>query len=142
MKKTFFLISAVAMLATGNVYAQTHHGRKKHDRHQETATADSAATAQQQTAQSVKAVLTVQGSCNMCKTRIEKTSKSVTGVTSASWDLKTKKLQISFDGKKTSLDDISKALAKAGHDTEKHRAEDKTYNALPQCCKYRLGIKH
>lgn len=81
--------------------------------------------------------LTVQGSCKMCKTRIEKTARSVEGVTSATWDAESKKLSLDFDEKKTSLDAVSKALAKAGHDTDRHKADDKTYRALPECCKYR-----
>ncbi|MDR2679251.1 MAG: cation transporter [Tannerella sp.] len=136
MRKTVLLISAVALLATSNVYAQTHD-HSSHAQHRETTKTASGTAAQPQPAPGATTVLTVRGSCNMCKTRIEKTAKAVTGVTSAAWDLKTKKLQLAFDDKKTSLEDISKALAKAGHDTEKHRADDKTYNALPQCCKYR-----
>lgn len=128
MRKTIFLIPAVALLTTVNTYAQTHR--------RDTAKTVQTAT-QPQTAPRATAVLTVRGSCNMCKTRIEKTAKALSGVTSASWDLKTQKLQTAFDDKKTSLDAISKALAKAGHDTEKHRTDDKTYNALPSCCKYR-----
>lgn len=83
------------------------------------------------------AMLKVQGLCEMCKDRIEKTAKSVAGVSSANWDLKAKELHLNFDPKKTNLDAVSKAIAKAGHDTEKHKADDKTYNSLPSCCKYR-----
>ena len=31
---------------------------------------------------------------------------------------------------------IQKAVAKVGHDTDMHKAEDKVYNALPGCCLY------
>lgn len=128
MKKVILLISAVALLTTGNVYAQTHH------HHQETSKADSAKARQ---AGANEARLTVQGSCGMCKTRIEKAAKGVAGVSSASWDAKSKTLQVRFDAGKTPVDAVAKALAKAGHDTEQYRADDRTYNALPQCCKYR-----
>jgi Cu(I)/Ag(I) efflux system membrane fusion protein len=135
MKRVFFLIAVVALLATGNIYAQApRHG--SHDRSQKTAKIDSNAT-KQKNVQEVKTGLIVHGSCNMCKIRIEKAAKSVKGTTNASWDLKTQKLQLNFDDRKTSLDEISKALAKVGHDTEKHVADDKIYNTLPQCCKYR-----
>jgi Cu(I)/Ag(I) efflux system membrane fusion protein len=46
-------------------------------------------------------------------------------------------LHLNYDGSKTSLDTISKAISKVGHDTEKDKAGDKVYNALPGCCKYR-----
>lgn len=135
MKKVVFLISAVVMLTTGNVYAQTH-SHDSHSHNREKATADSVTT-QPSAQQGVSAKLSVQGSCGMCKTRIEKTAKGIDGVSSASWDAKTKALQLRFDAGKTSADAIAKALAKAGHDTEKYKADDKTYNALPGCCKYR-----
>jgi Cu(I)/Ag(I) efflux system membrane fusion protein len=32
---------------------------------------------------------------------------------------------------------VGKKLAAAGHDTEKLKADDKAYSALPSCCKYR-----
>jgi Cu(I)/Ag(I) efflux system membrane fusion protein len=83
------------------------------------------------------AMLTVQGLCEMCKDRIEKAAKSVSGVTSASWDIKTKQLHLNFDPAKTSVDAVAKAIAKAGHDTDKYKADKATYDALPSCCKYR-----
>jgi Cu(I)/Ag(I) efflux system membrane fusion protein len=83
------------------------------------------------------AMLKVQGSCGMCKTRIEKAAKDIDGVTVANWDKDSQQLHLHFDPKKTSVDAVSKAIAKIGHDTEKDRAEDDVYNALPGCCKYR-----
>jgi Cu(I)/Ag(I) efflux system membrane fusion protein len=79
----------------------------------------------------------VSGNCDLCKERIEKAAKSVKGVNSAVWDDKTKKMHVEFDNMETSSDAIQKAIAQAGHDTEKFKADDKTYNALPSCCKYR-----
>jgi Cu(I)/Ag(I) efflux system membrane fusion protein len=83
------------------------------------------------------AMLKASGSCGMCKTRIEKAAKGVEGVTVANWDKDTQQLHLNFDPKKTSVDAISKAIAKSGHDTEKDKADDEVYNALPGCCKYR-----
>jgi Cu(I)/Ag(I) efflux system membrane fusion protein len=81
--------------------------------------------------------LQVKGSCDMCKTRIEKAAKKVKGVTSVSWDKQSQTLHVNYDPAKTSLEAISKAIAKVGHDTEKDKAEDKVYKALPKCCQYR-----
>jgi Cu(I)/Ag(I) efflux system membrane fusion protein len=81
--------------------------------------------------------LIVQGTCGMCKTRIEKAAKDVKGVISASWEAKTKQLQLNYDAAQVTVDDISKAVAKSGHDTDKHKADDKRYDGLPGCCKYR-----
>lgn len=80
----------------------------------------------------------VQGLCEMCQDRIEKAAMSVTGVSSAHWDAKSKALHLNYDKKKTSIDDVSKAIAKAGHDVgSKYKADDTVYNALPGCCQYR-----
>lgn len=82
-------------------------------------------------------MLTVQGLCEMCKERIEKTAKAVNGVHTASWDLKTKQLHLGFDPAQTSADAVAEAIAKAGHDTDQYKADKATYDALPDCCKYR-----
>jgi len=81
-------------------------------------------------------VFNVNGKCGMCKTRIEKTAM-VTGVTKAVWDVKTKKLSLTYNPTKVKTDAIMKALAAVGHDTDKYKATDKAYNSLPGCCKYR-----
>ena len=83
------------------------------------------------------ASFSVSGNCDLCKERIEKAAKSVKGVSSAAWDDKTKQIHVEFDGKETSLDDIQKAIAKVGHDTEKYKASIESYNTLPECCRYR-----
>jgi len=79
----------------------------------------------------------VSGNCDMCKDRIEKAAKSVDGVESATWDEKSQKMEVAFDEMKTDQDKIQSAISRAGHDTGKFRADDKTYDALPACCKYR-----
>lgn len=80
----------------------------------------------------------VQGLCEMCGDRIQKAAMSVAGVSSAHWDSKTKALHLNYDKKKTSIDAVSKAIAKSGHDVgKKYKADDKVYDALPGCCQYR-----
>jgi len=79
----------------------------------------------------------VEGLCGMCKTRIEKTAKDVDGVTKAAWNKDTKVLTFEYDAAKVKPAAVSKALAAVGHDTETDKADDKVYDALPGCCKYR-----
>jgi Cu(I)/Ag(I) efflux system membrane fusion protein len=86
---------------------------------------------------SEQAVLNVRGLCEMCKERIEATAKGINGVSSATWNRETKQLQLHFDKHKTSLDAIGKAIAAAGHDNDKHKANDEVYKTLPECCQYR-----
>lgn len=88
-------------------------------------------------AKTVKKTFTVGGKCEMCKARIQKAAKGVPGVVTAGWNVKTQKCSVVFDDKKTSLDKIEKAIAAAGHDTDKFKATAATYNKLPGCCKYR-----
>ena len=88
-------------------------------------------------AKTVKTTFEVQGNCDMCKKRIEKAAMRVKGVTSARWNKKDGVLSLVYDNKQTTPEKVQEALAKAGHDTGKYKADQKTYNALPACCKYR-----
>jgi Cu(I)/Ag(I) efflux system membrane fusion protein len=81
--------------------------------------------------------LKVGGACGMCKTRIEKAARSVKGVSSAVWNRESSQLHIHYDAAKTTLEAISRAVALSGHDAGSEKAADKTYEALPGCCKYR-----
>ena len=83
-----------------------------------------------------KASILVMGNCDQCKQRIESAARSVPGVASAVWGVDTKKLDVQFDIQKTSSDDIQKAIAKVGHDTEKYKAPEDVYKSLPGCCLY------
>lgn len=83
------------------------------------------------------AMFYVGGSCEMCKDRIEKTAKAVNGVIGAVWVLADQSLHLDFDSKKTSADTVAKAIAAVGHDTEKYKADNSVYEALPACCFYR-----
>ncbi len=83
-----------------------------------------------------KEIFKVAGNCDMCENRIEKSAKSVGGVTSAEWDKETKMLEVVFDSEQTGINKIHMAIAKAGHDTKMHKASDDDYDQLPECCKY------
>ena len=76
------------------------------------------------------------GNCGMCGKRIEAAALAVEGVTAAKWDTKTKMAEITYDQSEANLHDVHKAIAKSGHDTEMHRADDEVYAKLHACCKY------
>lgn len=78
----------------------------------------------------------VNGNCGMCKKRIEKAAYSVKGVKSAEWHQEHHDVHIILDERKTSIEDVHNAIAKAGHDTNKVKADDETYENLHHCCKY------
>ena len=79
----------------------------------------------------------VRGSCDMCKERIETAAKGVSGVRSALWDREKQMIHLQLDPSETSADAVAKAIAAAGHDTDKYKAVKAVYDALPGCCKYR-----
>ena len=78
----------------------------------------------------------VSGNCESCKNRIESALKT-DGISRADWNKDTKMLTVSYDPQKISLDTIHKKIAGVGHDTDKIKADDKIYAALPECCHYR-----
>ncbi|NOQ24921.1 MAG: efflux RND transporter periplasmic adaptor subunit [Bacteroidales bacterium] len=78
----------------------------------------------------------VGGACEMCKSRIEETALALNGVDQAEWNTEDHILHLSFDAKKVKLNEIHKAIANAGHDTELEKASDEIYNGLPGCCLY------
>jgi len=86
-----------------------------------------------------KSQFKVKGNCEMCKERIETTAKKA-GAQSARYsiDLLTLTLETS---EKVSPEDILKKVAEAGHDNEKFKASDETYEKLPGCCHYDRDLK-
>ncbi|SEW41569.1 Outer membrane receptor proteins, mostly Fe transport [Chryseobacterium wanjuense] len=81
-----------------------------------------------------KSQFTVKGNCEMCKERIETTAKKA-GAKEARYSIDSQTLTLETDTH-TSTDDILKKVAEAGHDNEKYKATDATYEALPGCCHY------
>jgi mercuric ion binding protein len=78
----------------------------------------------------------VYGNCGMCKKRIE-TVLDHKGVKLAKWDPKTKELEVVYNSDKVTEMQIHELVASVGHDTDKVKAKDEVYAALPFCCLYR-----
>lgn len=83
-----------------------------------------------------QATIKVYGNCGMCKKRIE-TALDTKGIKQASWDSKTKELQVVYNSSRISEMDIHQLVASVGHDTDKVKAKDEVYADLPFCCLYR-----
>ena len=79
--------------------------------------------------------VSVKGNCGECKERIENAA-DIKGVKNSVWSETTQVLSVTYDSKKVSLDQIEKAIAKAGHQTATQTADSAGYKALPSCCKY------
>lgn len=78
----------------------------------------------------------VYGNCGMCKKTIESSLKGVKGIETADWNKETKMMNVTFNEKEISLDEIKLKIASVGYDTKEHRATEEIYNNLPGCCQY------
>jgi len=107
--KFFFSLIAIILIVTGTSVAQTKN---------------------------VKASIKVYGNCTMCKKRIE-TALDAKGIKQATWDPKTKELQVVYVSGKITEAEIHQLVAAVGHDTDKVKATDESYSELPFCCLYR-----
>lgn len=94
------------------------------------------AVAQDTKSKNKKIEMKVAGNCEMCEKRIEKAAFSVKGVKSAEWHADHKDIHLIIDENKCSVEDVAKAIAKAGHDTEFVKAKDEDYEKLHGCCLY------
>lgn len=94
------------------------------------------AHAQEKKNKNAKHEVEVKGNCEMCKKRIEKSSYGVKGVKSADWNVNSKQLSLIIDERKTSVEEVENAIAKAGHDTKNVKATEENYSNLHGCCRY------
>lgn len=78
----------------------------------------------------------VYGNCGMCEKTIEGSLNGVKGIVKADWNKETKMMEVTFNEKEVSLDQIKMKIASVGYDTEEHRATKKAYSKLPGCCQY------
>ena len=78
----------------------------------------------------------VNGNCEQCKKRIEKAAFGVPGVKTANWDVSSHQLTVILNEEKSSPQDLKKAIAKVGHDTDEVKATKTDYDNLHSCCKY------
>ncbi len=72
--------------------------------------------------------------CGMCEERIEGNIAYEKGVKKVELDDKTKIVTIGFDPRKTSADDLRKAISKLGYDADDVPADQVAHDKLPACC--------
>jgi periplasmic mercuric ion binding protein len=78
--------------------------------------------------------------CGMCKHNLEKAMAFEKGVKTASLDVSTQILIVTFSPAKTSPEKIRKAVTQTGYDADDMPAEPKAYERLHSCCKKDQGI--
>lgn len=77
----------------------------------------------------------INGNCAMCKKTIE-TAANIDNVAKVNWDKNTKIATVTYDAKKTNLNEVLKRVADAGYDNEKFTAPTAVYDQLHGCCQY------
>lgn len=97
--------------------------------------------AQEKSKTTASETILVEGSCGMCKKRIENAAY-IPGVKRAEWDKTTKELKVVYNAKKTNLSKIEASVAKAGHNAGATKTTQDNYNKLPDCCAYREVEAH
>ena len=98
------------------------------------------AQAQNKTKETKTLEFQVSGVCGMCKERIEN-GALIKGVKQVIYNKETLQLKVVYRADKVTEDEIHKAVAAMGHDTEKVKASDEAYGKLPACCAYRDGVE-
>ena len=89
------------------------------------------------TAYSQELSIKVYGACGMCQERIESNALNVIGVSTASWDVDSMLLTISYADGLFQEQELHNKMASIGHDTDKVKSTDEVYQNLHGCCKYR-----
>lgn len=77
--------------------------------------------------------------CGMCKKTIEKAMAYEKGVKTSSLDVESKVLTVVFDSRKTSADNLRKAVNESGYDADDKPASERAYKRLDDCCKKEAG---
>lgn len=72
--------------------------------------------------------------CGMCKKRIEKDLSLTKGVNEAKLNLDDKTVTIVYNSKKTSPAKLKATIADIGYDADEVVANQKSHDALPDCC--------
>lgn len=75
------------------------------------------------------------GNCEQCESTIEK-SGTKSKFYKTDWNVGTKMATITYDTKRSTVDEVLKQIALAGYDNDKYLAPDDAYNKLQGCCKY------
>lgn len=72
--------------------------------------------------------------CGMCKKRIERDLGVSKGIINSNLDLNDKVVTITYNTKKTNPEKIKQVISKIGYDADEVIADQKSHDALPDCC--------
>ena len=72
--------------------------------------------------------------CGMCKKRIERDLGVSKGIVNSNLNLDDKVVTVTYNTKKTSPEKIKEVISKIGYDADEVVANQKSHDALPDCC--------
>ena len=81
-----------------------------------------------------KVTIQTNGVCEQCKKRIMDNVPQWTGVKECSYDVKTAKLTVSYDTKKTNVEALRTGVSNLGYDADGVKANAEARAKLPACC--------
>jgi periplasmic mercuric ion binding protein len=80
--------------------------------------------------------------CEMCKEKVGEALVFEKGIKSFDINLETKTVTATFNTKKTSPEQIKKAITNVGYDADEIAADSVAYAKLPSCCKKPTDTEH
>lgn len=89
----------------------------------------------QSTAKTEVAKIQTSAECGQCKTRLEEKLNYTAGVKFAELNLENKVLEVKFNPKKISLDEIRTIISETGYAADDVKAVPAAVDKLPMCCK-------
>ncbi|MBX2954013.1 MAG: heavy-metal-associated domain-containing protein [Leadbetterella sp.] len=72
--------------------------------------------------------------CGMCKKTVESNLGKEKGVQAVNVDLKDHTINVVYNPKKVSKDELKDKISKIGYDADEVVADQKAHDALPGCC--------
>lgn len=79
--------------------------------------------------------------CGMCKKRIERDLGVSKGIVNSNLNLDDKVVTITYNIKKTNPEKIKQVISKIGYDADEVVANQKSHDALPDCCQ-KTAVSH
>ena len=92
-------------------------------------------TAQVSKAQQSEIIIQTTAQCNDCKETIEKALMQEKGVRFAELDIKSKKVKVVYNSKKTTPEQLRTAISMVGYDADSVEADPKAVERLKPCCR-------
>lgn len=95
--------------------------------------------AQQASKKEQTVTIQTNGVCQKCADKFKENVPYFKGVKSYTYDMKTAKLTINYDSKKTNPDQLRQQISKLGYNADNVKADEAARAKLPACCRATKG---